>query len=328
MHTPNKMEIDMSQYKHPYLTVKLNKAKNDFDFFMYDIIKNYNQNAFKLSEKLSGITCVRRYAALVYHADFVNILGTRLTLSEAEVAELQTHFGTNDSLSWDLIPEYDEDDNPLSNDQILNHISSMDLLPAVYIKYLQRLNDNIELFQHHNRVSPYQVTLDLTSTILSGKASIIVSMVGMGEDPSQFIYNSEAKKFYKKDVDRNKFQHIQSKYSDLNFTIFKLLHRHIYHVLSTRIIPSIELLELNASSKKCTVHTLFSPSELLSYDEKGDLEDLVGEFIKSHPLHKEDMKRAIEVLKFEYGLSISNTQNKLKDNVIDKEYLIYELGIK
>lgn len=318
----------MSKYKHPYHAIKLNKAKSDFDFFVTDVIKSYNQNAFQLSEKLSGITCVRRYTALVYHANFIKVLGGRLTLDESEVVELNQYFGKANSINWALIATCDEDGAELTNDQILDQISDQSLLPTVYVKYLQRLHDNLELYQYHNRNTPYQVTLDLKASIECGNASINVSMVGLDTEPSQFIYGSEAKKFYKKDVDRQKFEYIQGKYSDLNFEIFKLLHRHIYHVLSTRIIPSMELLELKASSKKCTALTLFSPSELLGYDEKGDLEELVKDFVKNFPMHKDEMKRAIEVLKFEFGLIVANTQEKMKDNIIDKDYLVYELGIK
>ena len=324
------MDRIMSQYKHPYLSVKLNKAKSDFDYFMTDMIKNYNQNAFKLSEKLSGITCIRRYAAFVYHKDLLAVLAERITLNDDEKLELESNFNKQISVDWSVVPDCDDEGNLYDNGVLLSLISEVASLSPVYIRYLQRLHDSVELFQYHNRKIPYQIELNIRESIKTGAAIINVSMIAMDCDTSQFIYESESKKFYKKDIDRAKFEYIHGKYPELNFEIFKLLHRHIYQVLSTRIIPSIDLLELNKSSKKSypMVSTLFSPSELLAYDEKGDLSELVEDFIKKYPFHKEEMKRAIEILKYEYGLIISNTQQKIQDNIIDKEYLVYELGLK
>lgn len=318
----------MSQYKHPYTLIKMSKPKNDFDFFMNDVIKNYNQNAFKLSELLSGITCVRRYSAVIFHKNLMDVLGSRIALNQNELIELDDHINRVFSIDWDIVNLVNDQDECETNEDILNQVALTDQLPSVYVKYLQRLNDNLQLYQFHNRNTPYQVELDLVSTISIGQAHITISMCDTTIDPSQFIYSSEAKKFYRKDVDRKKFEQIATKYPDLNFTIFKLMHRHIYNVLSTRIYPAVDLLELNLAPKKCTALTVMSPSELLGYDEKGDLPALVEEFAKEFKMHKEEMKRAIEVLKREFGLGIVNTLSKQQDNILDKEYLIYELSVK
>lgn len=318
----------MAQYKHPYVLVKLSKPKNNFDYFMNDVIKSYNQNVFKVSEMLSGITCVRRYSAIVYHRDFISVLDTRLSINEDEVRELEQYFNQGFEIDWSNISLVNEDKEIESSENVLNQLAASGLLPDVYVKYLQRLNDNLQLYQYHCRNTPYQVELDVKKSIEVGKANIVVSMCEVGVDPYQVVYTPEAKKFYKKDLDRKKFEEIAHKYPDLNFTIFKLLHRHIYSVLSTRVYPGVDLLELNVSPKKCSVYALLSPTELLSYDDKGDLEELVKQFAKDHQLHKEDMKRSIDVLKYEFGLNIANTQEKFQDEILEKDYLLYEISIK